>query len=307
MNIPKAQILYLLILLITGIEVQAQSKISFGDNPQTVLSLVKYSTNQINSSQSEVSAQYKPIYENGTLVEIIFVKKNVSNLYGTLTQYFTARSRYIFSKNQLSKILVEIPEKSVAEVKKAISNSNQFNFIDKYIFSEDYESVYSVYLNSNKITTVQSLPTLFQSFPPNVKMQIDSIYKEKLIKEETKRVENEQYEQKRKLEVEEEAKNPKYMVAVTKQAEYIGGETALNKYISQNIEVPNDLDWSGRLVVQFIIEKDGSVNDVEVKGNCPSYFKNSIINTFKKMPKWKPAQTSEGTSVRSQKQIPLQF
>lgn len=300
-----SQTILALIFLIIGIEVQAQSKISFGDNPQTILSLVKYSTNQINSSQSEISAQYKPIYENGTLVEIVLVKKNVSNLYGTLTQYFTARNRYIFSKNQLSKILVEIPEKSISEVKKAIGNSNQFSFIDKYIFSEDYESVYTVFLNSNKIATVQSLPTLFQAFPPKVQMELDSIYKEKLIREETKRVENEQYEQKRKLGVEEETKESVTMVAITKDAEFIGGETALTKYISQNIDKPDDLDWSGRLVVQFFIEKDGSVNDVEVKGNCP--FGYSIINAFKRMPKWKPAQTSDGATARIFKQMPLQF
>ncbi len=97
------------------------------------------------------------------------------------------------------------------------------------------------------------------------------------------------------------------MVTITKDAEFIGGENALTKYISQNIDKPDDLDWSGRLVVQFFVEKDGSIIDVEIEGSCPSYFKNSIIATFKRMPKWKPAQTSEGTLARSQKQIPLQF
>lgn len=318
MNIPKALILFVLILLILGTKVQAQSKISFGDEPQTVLSLVKYSTAQINSSQSEISAQYKPIYENGVLMEVVFIQKNLSNLYGTLTQYFTARNRYIFSNNQLSKKLVEIPEKSIAEVKKAIENSNQFNFIDKYIFSEDYENVYSIFLNSSKIATIQSLPTKLQSFPPKVQMQIDSIFKVKLAKEESKQLENEQYEQEQKLE--KESKDENTLVAVKKMAEFVGGTNALMKYISQNLQIPNDAtDLSGKVIVNFIVDKNGAVNNVEIlKSNLknkngdvlttiPLTLKNEIVRVFEGMPKWSPSESYDGTKHNVSYTIPLTF
>lgn len=318
MNIPKALILYVLFLLILGTKVQAQSKISFGDEPQTVLSLVKHSTAQINSSQSEVLAQYKPIYENGTLIEVVFIQKNLSNLYGTLTQYFTARNRYIFSNNQFSKKLVEIPEKSITEIKKAIENSNQFNFIDKYIFSEDYESVYTVFLNSSKISTVQSLPTKLQSFPPKVQIQIDSIFKVKSAKEESKQLENEQYEQKQKLE--KESKEENTLVAVKKMTEFVGGTNALMKYISQNLNAPIEVkDLQGKVVVRFIVDKNGDVKNVEIlktylennNGDIltaiPLSLKDEIVRVFEGMPKWSPAESSDGTKQSAYYTIPLTF
>lgn len=293
---------------------QAQFSVSFGDNANSVLNAVKYFTNQTNSSNSEISAYYKVKYENGKPIEILFVKKNLSNLYGTLTDYFSAKESFIFIDNKLSKKLIEIPEKSLSEVKTAIEKSNQFNFIDKYIFSEDYKSVYTVFLNSNKIATIQSLPTSHQSFPSKIHAQLDSIFYAQIVAESIKSKENEEYEKKQKLETEDESKNPKYTVAVTKQAEYKGGETVLTKYISQNINVPNDAtDWHGRVNIKFTIDTTGSVTDIEVVNDrsnetyLPTSLNGEIQRLFKAMPKWESAETSNGDKVMSVKQMPLQF
>lgn len=319
MNISKHLIIFAFSALFFGTEVKAQLKISFGDNPQSVLSTVKYLTNQTNSSQGEVSAYNKVKYENGNPVEIIFVKKNLTNLYGTLTQHFTAKERLIFSNNKLSKKLVEIPEKSLSEVKKAIGKSNQFNFIDDYIFSENYESVYSVFLNSDKIVTVQSLPTNSQKFPAKVQKEIDSIFQKKLDEEKKKQQENELNEPLQKENIKKE--ESQIYTAIAKKAEFVGGEKELRKYLSENIDL--DLNEINKLKeeqgvsrfdvnVNFWIDKEGNVNGIKVisRGqtrSAPYFIQKSIERCFLKMPKWNPAQADDGTSVRSSMTLPLSF
>lgn len=317
MNISKHLIIFAFSVLFFGTEAKAQLKISFGDESQAVLSTVKYLTNQTNSSQGEVSAYNKVIYENGNPVEIIFVKKNLTNLYGTLTQHFTAKERLIFSNNKLSKKLLEIPEKSLSEVKKAIGNSNQFKFIDSYIFSENYESVYSVFLNSDKIATVQSLPTNSQKFPVKVQKEIDSIFQAKHDEEAKKQKKNELYEQQQKENAEKES--TKTMVAITKKAEFVGKEKELNKYLANSIDTKEISQYKEEnqinqidVIVNFIVNKDGNISNVKVNPrgrtrSVPYFIKKEIERSFLIMPKWNPAQTSDGTSANSSMTMPLTF
>ncbi|WP_374440272.1 hypothetical protein [Epilithonimonas sp.] len=299
MNISKKLIFFAFSTLLFGTIAKAQLRITFGDNPQKVLSLVKYVTNQTNSAQSEVYAQYKVVYENGNPVEIIFLKKNLSNLYGTLTHFFTAKERLIFSNNKLSKKLVEIPEKSLSEVKKAISNSNQFNFIENYIFSDDYESVYSVYLNNAKIVTVQSLSTYSQKFPAKVQEEIDKYLKK-----------NENESQKVKevesLKDNENSKTER-ITTVKYAAEYPGGISAVRKYIYDNLEIPQDFTFEGaiKMNVMFVIDKDGLVQNIRFDCCHPADIEPIIIRVLQSMPRWKPAELEDGTKTNFDMRLPI--
>ena len=88
--------------------------------------------------------------------------------------------------------------------------------------------------------------------------------------------------------------------------EFPGGEEALKKYIYAKTEETFDdgsgsLGFQGRVIVRFIIEKDGSIKYAKVIQNTtPTYmFLERVIPIFfKNMPKWKPA-TWQGQSVRS--------
>ncbi|MCB0733786.1 MAG: hypothetical protein H6608_01025 [Flavobacteriales bacterium] len=54
---------------------------------------------------------------------------------------------------------------------------------------------------------------------------------------------------------------------IQSKAEFPGGESALYAYIMKNVRVPQsalDCGTSGRVVVQFIIEKDGTISNAEV-------------------------------------------
>lgn len=104
------------------------------------------------------------------------------------------------------------------------------------------------------------------------------------------------------------------MVVVTKDAEFVGGQNALNKYISQNINIPDDAtDWHGKLDIKFVIDTTGSIINVEVLNDrrnenyVPASLVGEIKRLFKAMPKWKPAETSDNKAVISNKQMPLQL
>ena len=96
------------------------------------------------------------------------------------------------------------------------------------------------------------------------------------------------------------------------EAEFPGGEEALKKYIYAKTEETFDdgsgsLGFQGRVIVRFIIEKDGSIKYAKVIQNTtPTYmFLERVIPIFfKNMPKWKPA-TWQGQPVRSFKICPF--
>lgn len=167
-------VLFSLIVLFPDI-VNAQLNIRFGDNPQRVASITTYLVNQINSSRSEISARQKILYNNGQPYEIIVYKNNISNLFGTLTYPFSVKEHFIFCDNSLCKILKEVPEKSVSEIKTAMLNSSQIIKLGSYMFSEDYEEMYSVFLNSSKTATIQSTSSRKASFPMTIQQKVNQI------------------------------------------------------------------------------------------------------------------------------------
>ena len=55
---------------------------------------------------------------------------------------------------------------------------------------------------------------------------------------------------------------------------------------------------SGRIGVSFIVEKDGSITDVQVVRSFEEHFDKVIVSAFKRMPKWKPGE-DKGKKVRT--------
>lgn len=88
-----------------------------------------------------------------------------------------------------------------------------------------------------------------------------------------------------------------------------GGDAALMKYLRDNIHYPTvaaENGVQGRVVVGFVVEKDGSISDVNIlKGQDPSLDKEAM-RVVKSMPKWIPGKQN-GSSVRVKFQVPVQF
>ncbi len=88
-----------------------------------------------------------------------------------------------------------------------------------------------------------------------------------------------------------------------------GGMEAMIQFISNNIQYPADAQKQkvdGRVLVNFVVEKDGSITEVKViKPTFPS-LDAEAIRVVKAMPKWKPGYQN-GKAVRVQFTMPINF
>ena len=96
---------------------------------------------------------------------------------------------------------------------------------------------------------------------------------------------------------------------VEEPASFPGGMANCLKFLSENVKYPEDCKKEGiqgRVIAQFIIDKDGSIKDVKiVRGVHPSLDKEAI-RVIEAMPKWTPGKV-KGEPVKSQFTLPIAF
>jgi TonB family protein len=103
-------------------------------------------------------------------------------------------------------------------------------------------------------------------------------------------------------------KNGVYQI-VEEMPQYPGGENALMDYVSKNVVYPKEAQEkgiSGRVFVSFIVEKDGSVSNVDVKRGIGGGCDDEAVRVIKAMPKWKPGKM-KGKPVRVSYMMPITF
>ena len=108
----------------------------------------------------------------------------------------------------------------------------------------------------------------------------------------------------------EEEEEEVVFVVVESMPEFPGGQQALFKYLSENVKYPviaQENGIQGRVICQFVVNKYGSIVDVEVvrSGGDPSLDKEAI-RVIKSMPKWKPGK-QRGKAVRVKYTVPVNF
>ena len=95
--------------------------------------------------------------------------------------------------------------------------------------------------------------------------------------------------------------------AVQQMPEYPGGMRAMMDYIIANIERPEGTDdINGRVVLKFVVEKDGSIGDVQVIRSLDSRLDAEAIRVVKSFPKWTPGM-SNGKPVAVWYALPVNF
>jgi len=96
---------------------------------------------------------------------------------------------------------------------------------------------------------------------------------------------------------------------VEQMPEYPGGLVELMKYISMNVHYPEAAEKTGaqgRVLVQFVIEEDGSVSDAKVVQKVSDELDAEALRVVSAMPKWKPGR-QKGELVRVKYTIPITF
>ena len=108
----------------------------------------------------------------------------------------------------------------------------------------------------------------------------------------------------------EESAEPEGAFDVVEQMpEFPGGAAGMMKFIAENVKYPEEAyskGIEGRVLVQFIIEKDGSVTNVKVIKKVNDALDAEAVRVVKAMPKWKPGKQN-GREVRVKYTIPVSF
>ncbi|MBQ7663223.1 MAG: energy transducer TonB [Prevotella sp.] len=96
---------------------------------------------------------------------------------------------------------------------------------------------------------------------------------------------------------------------VEQMPEFPGGAAALMKWLSDNIKYPSIAEENGiqgRVVCTFVVERDGSVTDIQVARSVDPSLDKEAIRVLKKMPKWIPGKQN-GSAVRVKYTVPVTF
>jgi len=92
------------------------------------------------------------------------------------------------------------------------------------------------------------------------------------------------------------------------ESEFPGGAHAWLRFLQDNLVYPPKAikkNIQGTVVLQFIVDKDGTVSDIQAIGG-PKELQQSAIDAMKKTPKWKPA-IQFGKHVKSYKKQPIVY
>lgn len=107
-----------------------------------------------------------------------------------------------------------------------------------------------------------------------------------------------------------EDEDPPIFLTVQIQAKFPGGDEAWRKYISREIErYMDELQEEGKAgscTVQFVVDKDGTISEVEALTMKGSKLAEIAVNAIRKGPKWSPAENN-GKKVKAYRKQPVTF
>jgi len=150
--------------------------------------------------------------------------------------------------------------------------------------------------------------------PPKVVEELNIVKDDEKIENEveienTEADENTQIEQVEVQPEEEEEEEIVNFYVIENKPEFPGGQAAMFKYIAEHTKYPEiakENGITGKVFVQFVIDKDGSVTDVKVIRGVDPYLDKEAVRVVKSMPKWKPG-SQRGKPVKVSFQLPINF
>ena len=101
----------------------------------------------------------------------------------------------------------------------------------------------------------------------------------------------------------------KIFEVVEQSPSFPGGDGALMSWLSKNIKYPSmaaEIGVQGRVIVQFVVEKDGSITDVQIAKSVDPSLDKEAARVIKSMPHW-IAGRQNGSPVRVRFTIPVTF
>ena len=96
---------------------------------------------------------------------------------------------------------------------------------------------------------------------------------------------------------------------VEEMPSFPGGNAALMSYLSSNTKYPvvaQENGVQGRVIVSFVVERDGSISDVKVARSVDPSLDREAQRVVKSMPRWSPGKQN-GSTVRVKYTVPVVF
>ena len=103
--------------------------------------------------------------------------------------------------------------------------------------------------------------------------------------------------------------NTKVFTVVEQMPSFPGGDAALMAYLSQNVQYPpiaEEMGIQGRVLVSFVVERDGSITNVHVERGVDPSLDREAIRVVKAMPRWNPGKQNN-SPVRVMYTTPVTF
>ena len=92
-----------------------------------------------------------------------------------------------------------------------------------------------------------------------------------------------------------------------KLPQYPGGSFALSRFIDSTIKWPSeDIDFEGTIVVSFVIDENGRINDIKVINSKISAIDQEAIRVVSQMPEWIPG-VLDNKKVQTLLYLPVTF
>ncbi len=96
---------------------------------------------------------------------------------------------------------------------------------------------------------------------------------------------------------------------VEQMPSFPGGTSALMSYLNSNVKYPvvaQENGVQGRVVISFVVEKDGSITDVQVVKSVDPSLDREASRVVRSMPRWNPGKQN-GQAVRVKYDVPVSF
>lgn len=109
--------------------------------------------------------------------------------------------------------------------------------------------------------------------------------------------------------VEEEPEEQTIFEIVENMPEFPGGMAQCLQFLAKNIKYPTiaqENGTQGRVIIQFVVNKDGSIVDPKVVRSVDPYLDKEALRVIMTMPKWKPGM-QRGKPVRVKFTVPVMF
>lgn len=165
-------------------------------------------------------------------------------------------------------------------------------------------------------------PNIIRAYPPNKKEDVTQIKLNQSVNEQTRFLKNSSLQVDPAVAIASEFNgiidhiklelpdlNFEPVVFPDIEATFIGGYTSMQKFINDNIiypQIPLQLGIQGKVYVEFIVEKDGSITNIRIARGVDNDLDKEAIRLIQKMPKWKAGEM-KGKKVRTFVSLPFDF